>query len=128
MTGVYLILNGMNVQNNSCISAHDIGTAPPHQLACITDRVPCCSGPPPHGDWYNEQAQPVDSSMYHINRTDEGEINLFRLSQDVIVSAGGRVCCRVDDFTGVFHTAFACVNLGLCCICIIEIMVSFTCT
>ena len=111
-TGVYLLQNGVGIQNNTCISTHNNGSSSPHQLACVSDRVPCCDGSPQHGRWHDEHGLPVDSNIFHINRTDEGHINLtvFRVP-DEIVGYGGKICCTVDDFTGVFHTA--CINLGL---------------
>ena len=56
---------------------------------------------------------PIGSNPAHFyrNRGDNGEVNLYRVSSDVI-SPTGRFCCQVPDDTNIDHTV--CVNVGEC--------------
>ena len=71
--------------------------------------MPCCQGDTA-GEWrFPNNTAVTDQSTFRTNRNDNGEINLFRASSDV-VSPTGRFCCHVPDATGT--TATLCVNIG----------------
>ena len=106
----------VELQNDTCVSLGDIGTSPPHQLACITDRMPCCSTPQ-HGHWYYPNGTEITlksesfglTSVY-VNWTDNGSVNLFRVGDIYDLHPTGSYCCRIADSTITIHTL--CVNLG----------------
>ena len=115
--GVYLLHNGVVIEPNSNIFITDIGTIPPHHLVCLTDRNPCCRHPHT-GNWMFPNATvvgPIGSyprpAHFYRNRSLNGEINLYRVSSDII-SPTGRFCCQVPDVTNINHTL--CVNVGEC--------------
>ena len=90
-----------------------IGTTVPHQLTCITDKMPCCRSAM-IGNWHfpNDSVVPnigYSPIAFHRNRSNNGEINLFRVNNDVI-SPTGRVCCKVPDAATVHRTL--CVNIS----------------
>ena len=105
--GVYLSLGrAIGIQNNTCASISDVGSSPPHQLACVTDRKPCCLS---QGQWYYPNGSQIGHiSSFYVERTDEGSVNLFRLSN--VLEAYGEFCCRIADATDVNHTL--CIDLG----------------
>ena len=108
--GVYLSLNGVaGIQNNTCTSINNVGTSPPHQLACVTDRMPCCQGQPNLGYWHSPTLGNQLDTVFHENRTNDGQINLFRSSESTI-SYNGLLCCTATDLNNDYHTL--CVNLG----------------
>ena len=116
--GVYLLHNGVIIEANSKIFITDIGITAPHHLVCLTDRNPCCRSPHTVGDWIFPNATNVGllgsnsrAAHFYTNRGINGEINLYRVSSDVI-SPTGRFCCRVPNVTNINHTI--CINVGEC--------------
>ena len=108
--GVYLSLNGAaGIQNNTCTSINNVGTSLPHQLACVTDRMSCCQDQPQLGYWHSPTLGNQLDTLFHENRTSEGEINLFR-SPESSVPYSGLLCCTAADFSDNFYTL--CVNIG----------------
>ena len=65
------------------------------------------------GDWfYPNNARVMHTSVsqeFGRDRSNNGEINLYRGKSDVM-SPTGRFCCRVPDASGVEQTV--CVNVG----------------
>ena len=66
------------------------------------------------GDWLypNDDrvvAHTSDLQKFGRDRSDNGEINLYR-RDDEVISPTGRFCCRVPDASGVEQTV--CVNVG----------------
>ena len=111
--GVYISHDGEFIEPDSNILITNIGTAPPQQLVCTSDRMPCC-----HTPQYGEWKFPNGNQVVHItegavafsrNRDNVGNINLFRVSSDVM-SPTGRFCCEVEDAIDMNQTV--CVNLG----------------
>ena len=100
---------GSGLQNNTCASLRDVGSSPPRQLACITDRIPCCQT---QGQWYYPNGSQVGhnsgQSSFYVERTNWGNINLFRPNN--VLEPYGEFCCRIADATDVVHTL--CINLG----------------
>ena len=83
-------------------------------LQCITDRRPCCASVGARaGDWFfpNESVVPVQyfTTTFYRNRSDDGTVNLNRLSSDVMMPTG-RFCCVVPDATSTDVTL--CVLIG----------------
>ena len=114
--GVYISHNGVFIEHDSSILITDIGTSSPHQLVCNTDRNPCCTTPTRVGNWFFPDDRAVVSignnpppTEFYRDRSDNGEINLYRLSSDVM-SPTGMFCCRVPDASGVEQRV--CVNVG----------------
>ena len=118
--GVYISHNGVFIEHDSNILITDIGFAgasSPHQLVCTTDKTPCCKTPPTRfGNWFFPDDKAVVSmgniprpTEFYRDRNNNGEINLYRVSSDVM-SPAGRFCCRVPDASGVEQTV--CVNVG----------------
>ena len=92
----------------------DIGTLPPQQLSCTSDRMPCCRDPPRYGERKFPNGNQVShisegAVAFHRNRDNNGSVNLFRVSNDVL-SLTGRFCCEMEDATSTNHTL--CVNIG----------------
>ena len=91
----------------------DIGTSSQHQLAvvCTTDRMPCCKNMPQHGEWKfpNGTLVTEEQRTFRRNRDNNGNVNLFRVSSDVM-SPTGRFCCDVKDATATNQTM--CTNIG----------------
>ena len=116
-TGVYLSLGDVTgIVNNTCVPTTDVGSSIPHQLVCITDRMPCCLDQPwDEGQWYYPNGTEVEHNSrssnlapYHMNRTDNGRINLFRFN-DSVLNPNGKFCCKATDRIGVLRTL--CVDL-----------------
>ena len=111
--GVYLSLGGtVGWQNNTCASTSDIGSSPTNQLACVTDKVPCCLT---QGQWYypngsqvRHSSESLDQTPFYVERTNEGSITLLRLSD--AMEPYGEFCCRIADAADVTHTL--CIDLG----------------
>ena len=111
--GVYLSFGrAVTSQNNTCASISDIGSSPPHQLACVTDKTACCQN---QGQWYYPNGSQIrgssessDQNSYYMERTNEGSINLFRISSTL--KPHGEFCCRIADASDVTHTV--CIDLG----------------
>ena len=110
--GVYISHNGVFIEHDSSILITDIGTSSPHQLVCDTDRTSCCMTSRT-GEWLYPNGELVmhtsASQEFGRDRSDNGEINLYRRDSDVM-SPTGRFCCRVSDASGVEQTV--CVNVG----------------
>ena len=112
--GVYLSFNGNSVENDSTISISAIQTSVngPH-LVCTTDRMPCCQDKPQYGEWYFPNGSQVKhrdegAVAFHRNRDNNGNVNLFRL-RDNVTSPAGRFCCEVEDATHTNQTL--CINI-----------------
>ena len=105
--GVYISHNGVFIEHGSSILITDIGTSSPHQLVCNTDRNPCCVDPNTAGDWFYPDGGLVMhtgvSQEFGRDRSNNGEINLYRRDSDVM-SPTGKFCCRVPDASGVEQT------------------------
>ena len=110
--GVYISHNGVFIEHDSSILITDIGTSSPHQLVCNTDRTPCCMNSRAGNWFYPDSAlvmHTIASQEFGRDRSDNGEINLYRRDRDVM-SPTGRFCCRVPDASDVERTV--CVNDG----------------
>ena len=80
---------------------------------CTSDRMPCCQAPPQYGEWYFPNGTQVihlseKAVAFHRNRDNDGNVNLFRVRND-ITSPTGRFCCEIEDATGTNQTL--CVNI-----------------
>ena len=112
--GVYLSFNGTFIENDSTISINVIQTSinQPH-LVCTSDRMPCCKDQPQYGEWYFPNGSQVihrqeGAVSFHRNRDNDGNVNLFRVRDD-ITSPAGRFCCEIEDATHTNQTL--CVNI-----------------
>ena len=114
-TGVYLSLGeAIGLRNNTCIPITDIGTLPPQQLVCTSDRKPCCQDQPHYGEWKFPNGSRVKHLMegaiaFHSNRDNNGNVNLYRVNSDVRLP-GGRFCCEIPDSYDTNKTL--CVDIG----------------
>ena len=111
--GVYLTHNGSVLEPNSNLFITDIGISSQHQIAviCTTDRMPCCLDSPQHGEWKfpNGTLVTKQSTTFRRNRDNNGNVNLFRVSSEVM-SPTGRFCCDIEDAKNVSEDH--CVNIG----------------
>ena len=113
--GTYLSMKNKVVQPNSIVSLSDIG-AGETALKCITDRIMCCLTPTPEGEWYfplsiNESAIPSGrGAVFSRNRTDNGVVNLNRITDAIPLIASGLYCCRVRDAVNAEQSV--CVEIG----------------
>ena len=111
-SGVYLVLRGVFIANNSNSNIRDIGDSPNGVLQCITDKIPCCSQNPRRGEWYLPNGALVQgtesSTVFYRNRGDSGEVSLNRPTN--VTSPTGQFCCEVPDVTDTNQTL--CVNIG----------------
>ena len=115
--GVYLT-HGTRIMTSpeNTLLITDIGISPPHQLVCTSDRMPCCQDPPQYGEWKFPNGSQVlhiseGAVAFHRNRDNYGNVNLYRVSSDIL-SPAGRFCCEIEDATGTNHTL--CVNMSKC--------------
>ena len=115
--GVYLSQNGRFIEPDSNILITDIGTSSPQQLVCTSDKMPCCQADPQYGEWYfPDESQVIHTSerpaptTFHRDRDNNGNVNLYRVSSDVM-SPTGRFCCEIEDATATNQTV--CVNIGV---------------
>ena len=114
-TGVYLSQNGMLIEPDSNIPITDIGTLSPQQLVCTSDRKPCCQDQPQYGEWKFPDGNQVrhiteeQPTTFHRDRDNGGNVDLYRVSSDVM-SPTGRYCCEIEDAMHMNQTI--CVNLG----------------
>ena len=102
--------SGIGIQDNTCASISDIGSSQPNQLACITDRKPCCLS---QGQWYYPNGSQIginsaQNSLFYMERTNEGSVNLFRPSN--VLEPHGEFCCKIADAMDADHTL--CIDLG----------------
>ena len=113
--GVYLSHNGVVIEPYSNILITEVGTSSIEQpVVCTTDRMPCCLADPQYGEWYFPDGGRVfyinaGAVAFHRNRDNNGNVNLLRVSSDVM-SPTGNFCCVVPDATNMNQTV--CVNLG----------------
>ena len=115
LPGVYLFHQGRVINSNNSIFITDIGTSSPQQLVCTSDRMPCCHYPSLHGEWYFPDGSQVkyvysapNPKTFHRNRDNNGNVNLFRVSSDVMFPTG-RFCCEIEDATNTDQAL--CVNV-----------------
>ena len=114
LAGVYLSFNGTFHANNSIFFVADIGNSTTNSsLQCITDRIPCCYGDYPRvGEWYfpNKLRVPIRgrAATFYRNRGRDGNINLNRLSSNVMLPSG-LFCCVVPDTNDASHRL--CANI-----------------
>lgn len=94
----------------------DIGTSLPNQLACVSDRKPCCQDEPQYGGWYYPNRSRVTHiserptpTAFHSDRNNRGEINLYRTSTDTYFPVG-QFCCEMMDAENTNHTL--CITVG----------------
>ena len=112
--GTYLSLNGSIIKNDSTTSINVIQTSVNgSHLVCTSDRMPCCRDPPQYGEWYFPNGSQVlhkqeGAVAFHRNRDNDGNVNLFRVRDD-ITSPTGRFCCEIEDATHTNQTL--CVNI-----------------
>ena len=111
---ISLSINGVVIQPDSNVVITDIGTSQQHQLVCITDKIPCCTTPNRAGEWIFPNGSTVPTmganpTQFYRNRGSSGEINLYRVNDDVITPTG-RFCCKVPDAIDEVHNI--CVNIG----------------
>lgn len=109
---MYTSFLGKVLQNNSVVYINDIGRYE-SDVTCTTGRIPCCRT---HkiGEWYfpngnqvlSYSAQPI-LTVFHRNRNDDGDVNLYR--RVAVVSPLGQFCCKIPDFFDTNHTL--CVNI-----------------
>ena len=106
-------MNGKILASNINIFIEDIGILAPNQLVCTSDLIPCCRTPTKQGDWYFPDGRKVihtshGAVAFHRNRDDDGNVNLFRVSNTVL-SPTGRFCCETKNSTENNQTI--CVNV-----------------
>ena len=114
--GVYLSLKGVVYPNNSVILITEIGKTsdtPNNGLQCITDRSPCCTSPRA-GEWFfpdDGGMVPIEgmATTFYRNRGNDGEVNLNRLNNDVMMPTG-TFCCVVRDTNDANQRV--CANIG----------------
>ena len=75
--------------------------------------MPCCRDLPQYGEWYFPDGSQVkhmteDAVAFHRSRDNDGNVNLFRV-MDNVMSPTGRFCCEVEDVTRTNQTL--CVNI-----------------
>ena len=109
---MYLYHNVNIIQNNSDIFFTQIGTSSGDPLVCTSDRMPCCLAAPQYGEWKFSDGSQVKHvterlSTFHRNRDNSGNVNLFRVNNDV--SQAGIICCEIPDATDTNQTL--CVNI-----------------
>ena len=102
------------LENNTYLFVTNVGTAAPHQLVCTSDRMPCCRDPPRYGEWKFPNGSQVTHTnegavSFHRDRDNVGNVNLYRVSENV-TSPGGQFCCEVEDATNTNTTL--CVIIG----------------
>ena len=115
-SGVYLLLRGVHIANNSNIeirNASQSSDSPNGALQCITDRISCCLSQNPRlREWYQPNrvlVQGVPSTtVFYRSRGDNGEVSLNRPSD--VESPIGLFCCEVPDATNTNQTL--CMNIG----------------
>ena len=112
IAGVYLALRNQAITNNSNINIRNIGLSPDDALECVTDKNPCCSQVPRHGEWYQPNSELVQGSQsdvaFYRDRGTNGEVSLNRPSG--VESPTGLFCCEVPDAMDKIQTL--CVNIG----------------
>ena len=76
--------------------------------------MPCCRDAPQYGEWkFSDGSQIIHitetprPSTFHRNRDNSGNVNLFRVNNDV--SQAGKVCCEIPDATDTTQTL--CINI-----------------
>lgn len=117
IVGVYILHNGILIDPESNLAITAIGIVPSGHLICVTDKKPCCKGQNDHsnnwifpgGGWvmsYSSMPMPTD---FRRDRSNAGEINLYRLNTDV-TSPTGRFCCVAIDATETEQ--MHCIHLG----------------
>lgn len=108
-------MGGDILSSDKMVFINDVGTDtsdshPP--LVCTTDKEPCCQRHPRYGEWYYPDGQLIPNNVnavtFYRNRDNEGNVNLFRASSNVI-SPTGRFCCEIPDATSTNYTH--CVNI-----------------
>ena len=110
--GVYLSMGGKIIPPNGTIFINDIGTSS-QQLVCSSDRKPCCRDQLQYGEWKFPNGNQVihiteGAVTFHRNRDSVGNVNLFRVSRNVM-SPTGWFCCEIPDANDSNHTL--CVNI-----------------
>ena len=112
--GSYLSMSGKIIPSNRTIFITDIGTSSPQQpVVCTSDRMPCCQANPQYGEWKFPNGSQVihiteGAVTFHRNRDNVGNVNLFRVSRNVM-SPTGRFCCEIPDASDTDRTL--CVDI-----------------
>lgn len=71
--------------------------------------MPCCQDSPQHGEWtFPNEASVTDSETFRVNRDNNGNVNLSRVSSHVM-SPTGKFCCDIEGATGISANAMLCV-------------------
>ena len=114
--GVYLVLRGVHITNNSNINIRNIGLSSDSAngaLQCITDNLRCCNRDPQLGEWYLPNGALVQgtasTTAFYRNRGANGEVSLNRPSG--VESPTGLFCCEIPDATNTNQTL--CVHIGM---------------
>ena len=78
---------------------------------CITDKRPCCDDSKSEADWFYPDGRTVSgsSTLFNVQRSFNGEVSLYRISNNVTYPTG-RFCCRIPD--DINRNQTLCVNLG----------------
>ena len=110
-------MGGDILPSNPVIFTDDIGIAhfSHERIVCTSDRMPCCRDPPQFGEWkFPNGSQVIHISRgavaFHRNRDNVGNVNLYRVNNEVI-SPTGRFCCEIADATDTNHTL--CVDIRM---------------
>lgn len=120
VSGVYLILRGEAVSNNSAIPITNIGTDSNNPdvaaLQCVTDLTPCCrqegNSKMAMGEWYFPDGTQVPgdevpgTGFFRTRGSNDGTISMFRTDVRVL-SPVGMYCCEIPDSNGVNVTLCA---------------------
>lgn len=115
--GVYISHNGVLIVPESNLAITAIETSTPGHLICVTDRKPCCRGQNnqvnnwkfPDERWVMTFSSIPAPTDFRRDRSNAGEINLYRANIGV-TSPTGRFCCVAVDATG--REQMHCIHLG----------------
>ena len=122
--GVYLVLKGHFIANNSHINIRSIGQSsdsPNGALQCITDKSPSdCRHR--HGEWYlpNGIRNRVTDQYYMFHRS-EGHMHtiIYYLNRPPnIMTPTGQFCCKVLDATYILQTHCVIIGKHMYCLCL----------
>ena len=116
LLGVYFILKGEPLENNSVIALSDIEEGD-NALICKTNLTNCCGIVPNRfGQFYYPSGFPVPikglEKGFYRNRGDQ-EIRLHRRSG--CMSPTGRFCCKIPDSNMVIQNIFIELVIVLAC-------------
>ena len=107
-TGVYILLHGVVVFNNSEISGEDIRETDNGALLCFTDLDQLCKDMFEHGNWYFPNNSVVGTSGDMYTTRGCGVVRLHRRSDATVPT--GRFHCEMPDVNRTNQTIFVEIN------------------